>query len=88
MLSSSATSFGLAEETGIPVETLQAVAQSSDPHYKFTDLTHRGYGVVQITKNEVRGEFKAVSDAKDPHGTVSSLAKFVVESGKPELHKV
>src|SRR3954447_1469260 len=87
MLAGSATSFGLPEELGLPSSALQSIAASADPHLVYTELDHRGYGVVTVTKNEVKGEFKAVSDAKSKSGTVSSLAKFTVESGKPELHK-
>src|SRR4051794_13816640 len=88
MLAGSATSFGLPEELGVPSSSLQALAVTANPHYVYTDLDHRGYGVVTVTKNEVRGEFKGVSDAKSASGKISSLAKFTVESGKPELHKV
>jgi alkaline phosphatase D len=87
MLAGSATSFGLPEELGIPSSVLQSIAASSDPHLVYTELDHRGYGVVTVTKNEVQGEFKAVSDAKSKTGTVSSLQKFTVESGTPQLHK-
>jgi alkaline phosphatase D len=88
MLAGSATSFGLPEELGVPSSTLQSLAAANDPHYVYTDLDHRGYGVVTVTKDEVQGEFMGVSDAKSKTGTVSSLAKFKVESGTPELHKV
>ena len=88
LLGGSATSFGLPEEVGIPSSVLEAVRQSADPHTIFADFDHRGYCVVTVTKNELQGEFKSVSSAVEPNGTVSSLAKFTVEAGKPEIHKV
>jgi alkaline phosphatase D len=88
LLGGSATSFGLPEETGIPSSALNGVRQAADPHIVYADFDHRGYCVVTATKNELLGEFKGVSDAKVPNGTVSTLAKFTVESGKPELHQV
>jgi alkaline phosphatase D len=88
LLGGSATSFGLPEELGIPSSVLESLRQSADPHTIYADFDHRGYCVVDVTKSELRAEFKAVSDAKSPSGTVSSLAKFTAESGKPELHKV
>jgi alkaline phosphatase D len=88
LVGGSATSFGLPEELGIPSATLEALRQSADPHVTFADFDHRGYCVVTADKDKLVGEFKAVSDAKVPNGTVSSLAKFQVDSGKPELHKI
>jgi alkaline phosphatase D len=88
LVGGSATSFGLPEELGIPSNVLQSLRQSSDPHVVYADFDHRGYCVVDVTKDALNGEFKGVSDAKVPNGTVSSLAKFRVESGKPELHQV
>jgi phosphodiesterase/alkaline phosphatase D-like protein len=84
----SATSFGLPEELGIPSATLEALRQSADPHVTFADFDHRGYCVVTADKDKLVGEFKAVSDAKVPNGTVSSLAKFQVDSGTPKLQKI
>jgi hypothetical protein len=40
------------------------------------------------TKDRLVGEFKAVSDAKVPNGTVSTLARFQVDSGTPKMNKV
>jgi alkaline phosphatase D len=87
MLAGSATSFGLPEELHVPSSALQAIAASANPHVVYSELDHRGYGVVTVSKNELQGEFKAVSSALDPNGTVSSLARFSVESGTPQLHK-
>src|SRR5215208_3989866 len=87
LVGGSATSFGLPEETGVPSATLDAIRRSADPHMVYADLDHRGYCVVTATKDKLVGEFKAVSDAKVPNGTVSSLAKFQVDSGKRELHQ-
>src|SRR3954453_14793549 len=87
LVGGSATSFGLAEELGLPPELLDSLRKSADPHVIYADFVHRGYCVIEAGKSELKGEFKAVSDAKVPNGTVSSLAKFTVESGKPELHQ-
>jgi alkaline phosphatase D len=88
LVGGSATSFGLPEETGIPSSVLESVRQSSNPHTIYADFDHRGYCVVTVSKNELLGEFKAVSTTQDPHGTVASLAKFKVETGKPAIQKV
>jgi alkaline phosphatase D len=88
LVGGSATSFGLPEELKIPSSTLDSLRKASDPHVVYAEFDHRGYCVVNVTKDELQGEFKAVSTTQEPNGTVSSLAKFKVESGKPELHQV
>jgi alkaline phosphatase D len=88
LVGGSATSFGLPEETGIPSSTLQSLRQASDPHVKYADFDHRGYCVVTADKDKLVGEFKAVSDAKVPNGTMSTIAKFQVDSGKPKLNQL
>jgi alkaline phosphatase D len=88
LVGGSATSLGLPEETGVPSATLDAIRRSADPHMVFADLDHRGYCVVTATKDHLVGEFKAVSDAKVRNGTVSTIAKFQVDSGKPKLNQV
>jgi alkaline phosphatase D len=88
LVGGSATSFGLPEELHIPSSTLDSLRRASDPHVTYAEFDHRGYCVITVDKNKLVGEFKAVSDAKVPNGTVSSLAKFQVDSGTPELHQL
>ena len=88
LLSGSATSFGLPEELGISSSTLETIRQTSDPHIIYAEFDHRGYVVVTAKENELLGEFKVVDDAKKPHGKVSTLAKFKVDSGTPTIHQV
>jgi alkaline phosphatase D len=88
LLAGSATSFGLPEELGIPSSTLDTLRKTADPHVVYAEFDHRGYGIVTVTENELRGEFKAANTTQAPNGTVSSLAKFKVESGTPTLHQV
>jgi alkaline phosphatase D len=88
LVGGSATSFGLPEELKIPSATLDSLRKASDPHVIYAEFDHRGYCVVNVTKNELTGEFKSVSTTQEPNGTVGSLAKFKVESGDPTLHQV
>jgi alkaline phosphatase D len=88
LVGGSATSFGLPEELGIPSATLDSLRQTSDPHVTYAEFDHRGYCVVTADKDKLVGEFKAVSDAKVPNGTVSTLATFQVDSGNPKLQKI
>jgi len=88
LVGGSATSLGLPEETGVPSATLDAIRKSADPHIIYADLDHRGYAVMTATKSKLVTEFKGVSDAKVRNGTVSTLAKFQVNSGTPQLHQI
>jgi alkaline phosphatase D len=88
LVGGSATSFGLPEELKIPSATLDSLRKASDPHVVYAEFDHRGYCVVNVTKTELQGEFKAVSTTQDPNGAVASLAKFKVASGDPTLHQV
>jgi alkaline phosphatase D len=88
LVGGSATSLGLPEELGIPAATLDAARQASDPHVVYAEFEHRGYCVVTATKKELVGEFKAVDTTQQPTSPVSTIAKFKVESGTPELHQV
>jgi hypothetical protein len=54
----------------------------------YAEFDHRGYCVVTADKDKLVGEFKAVSDAKVPNRTVSTLATFQVDSGNPKLRKI
>ncbi len=88
LVGGSLTSFGLPEELGIPAATLDALRRSSDPHVIFADFERRGYCVVHVSKDEVLGEFKAMTTTQTKDGKPFSLAKFVVESGTPQLQQL
>src|SRR5439155_2144022 len=86
LVGGSATSFGLPEELKIPAATLDSLRKASDPHVIYADFEKRGYCVVTAGKDKLVGEFKGVSDAKVPNGSVSTIATFQVDAGKPQLH--
>ncbi len=88
LVGGSVTSLGLPEETGIPAATLEALRQSSDPHVIYAEFERRGYCVVTVKKEELLGEFKAVSTTQQPSSPATSLAKFQVKSGTPKIEKV
>jgi alkaline phosphatase D len=87
LVGGSATSLGLSEETGIPVSTLETIRQAADPHTIYADFEHRGYCVVDVSKDELTGTFKQV-DALHKNKKPKTLAKFAVESGDPTLNQV
>lgn len=54
----------------------------ANPHLKFHDWKHRGYGLAEITPAEWRTEFRAVRSVADPSSEAFTLQRFVVEDGK------
>ncbi len=57
------------------------VAES--PQVRFFDARKRGYALATVRADRLEVDFRAVSDARDPQATVSTLARFAVESGRP-----
>jgi alkaline phosphatase D len=53
-----------------------------NPHIKFFESRKRGYVSVNLTKKKMTAKYQTVSDVKDPKASLSTLATFVVESGK------
>jgi alkaline phosphatase D len=84
----SMTSLGIPEEVGIPGSTLLGLVPENDPHIKFADFDHRGYGVVTAKKDELTCDLKAVSTTFSPHAESLTLARFKVAAGAPELIQV
>jgi alkaline phosphatase D len=87
LVGGSATSLGLPEFLGVPSSSLYPLAGPNDPHIKYVDLDHRGYGVVTATRRDLTGQFKAV-DALNPKSAVQTLASFRVADGVPSLQVV
>lgn len=53
-----------------------------NPHVKFFESRKRGYVGVDLTRKEMLARYQTVSDVIDPNATLSTLARFAVESGK------
>jgi alkaline phosphatase D len=54
----------------------------NNPHIPFRD-NHRGYVRCAVTPELWTSEFRIVSTVKAPEATVSTLATFVIENGRP-----
>ncbi|MDX6582723.1 MAG: alkaline phosphatase [Solirubrobacterales bacterium] len=85
LVGGSATSLGIPEALGVPSSTLKALA-GNDPHIKFFDFDHRGYTVVELSKKEMKADFKIV-DALTPGAKPATVATFQVASGVPQLNQ-
>jgi alkaline phosphatase D len=84
----STTSRGLPEETGIPAPTIQALISALDHHISFTDLTDRGYSVLEVSPSQATCEFKKVQTQSRDGGQASSIAKFVLATGSTTPQQV
>jgi alkaline phosphatase D len=54
-----------------------------NPHVQYFESRRRGYVSVELTAERMTTWLRALSDARDPRATVSTLRSFVVESGRP-----
>jgi alkaline phosphatase D len=76
----SATSLGLPEATGLSPAALQVLA-AANPHIKFYDFVHRGYGVIELGPTEAVCELKRVDALTRGASTPTTIAKFRVPLG-------
>ncbi|MEI9964401.1 MAG: alkaline phosphatase D family protein [Caulobacteraceae bacterium] len=53
-----------------------------NPHVKFFDSRVRGYVSCDLRPDRLETAFRTISDRADPNATVSTLKRFVVESGR------
>jgi alkaline phosphatase D len=67
---------------GVPYDYFQKL-MGDNPHIRFFESRRRGYASVDLTPQRMTTRFRALSDVRDPHATVSTLKTFVVESGRP-----
>ncbi|WP_435878751.1 alkaline phosphatase D family protein [Streptomyces klenkii] len=59
---------------------------AANPHLKYYD-GRRGYVVVTIDPQRVRGDFRTVTKVTTPGAPVATAASFVSEAGAPGLHE-
>jgi alkaline phosphatase D len=79
-----ATEFvGTSVTSGGPPYELLAQALPDNLHVHFFESRHRGYVSVDVRPDRMETRFQVISDRRDPNATLSTLKRFVVESGKP-----
>ena len=69
------------------IATVRA-ALPENPHTKFFDGQYRGYVRCNLTRNAWQSDFRIVSTILDPNASISTLASFVVENGRPGAMRV
>jgi alkaline phosphatase D len=60
----------------------------TNPHFIFANAASRGYGVVELTPQQLTTTLVAVNDATDPSTKAFTLAKFAVEAGRAAIQPV
>lgn len=58
---------------------------ASNPHCLFNNTQLRGYGVAEVTPERTTVALRVVDDVTREDSTVSTLASFVVDRGRPQI---
>ena len=88
LVGGSATSLGLPEFLGVDSSVLEALAAANDPHIKYAEFDSRGYAVIDVSKQKVKAEFKAVDALTKNATATTTIGRFEVDAGDPTLHEV
>ncbi|NGZ07645.1 MAG: alkaline phosphatase [Magnetococcales bacterium] len=56
---------------------------AQNPHCVLVNTERRGYGVVELSATQAVVELRVLEDVRDEESGISTLARFVVEEGKP-----
>jgi alkaline phosphatase D len=77
----SATSAGLPEESGFPVDLFNIFA-STNPHITFSDFLNHGYGLVEVSATGLDCQLKKVQlQTRDNGASASTIASYHVPLG-------
>ena len=74
------SSTGLEKDAGdaTPAAEGAAIAANS-PHMKYAQLSRRGYGVLELSQDELRVTFRSPTTVKQPEAEMETLARFRVD---------
>ena len=65
-----------------------AARLAENPHFVFADGERKGYGVVDITPQQLTTTLRVVDDVTRKDTRIDTLAQFVVQAGKPGVQRV
>jgi alkaline phosphatase D len=60
---------------------------AENPHFIFADSERKGYGVAEFTPGRLTTTLRVVDDVTRKDAGIQTLARFVVEAGRPQLEK-
>jgi len=88
----SVTSLGIPETLGFPpgrdtmtAATLTERLETQNPHIRFNNHAHRGYGVMECRPGELRCAFRGTTTTMRPDAPVMTLAEFRVPRDEVEV---
>ena len=67
-----------------PADNLAGVL-AENPHFVFADNTCKGYGLVDVTPGQLTTTLRVVDDVTRRDTGIETLARFVVQAGRPVL---
>jgi alkaline phosphatase D len=59
------------------------VVLADNPHVRLADGSRRGYVRMEVTRDRLRADLRAVRTVTQPASDVETLASFIVEDGRP-----
>ncbi len=66
-----------------PLAEVLEVAAAAQRQIKYVDGRDHGYVVLDVTRDQMRADFRYVSAVDDPNATIATGASFVIEDEKP-----
>jgi alkaline phosphatase D len=72
----------ITSQSGGTQQQVEAIV-ADNPHVRFVDVTRRGYVRVEVTRERLRADLRAMRGVDQPRADADTLASFVVEDGRP-----
>jgi alkaline phosphatase D len=63
------------------------VRLEENPHFLYAEAVHRGYGMAEFTPGHLEVTLRGVDDVRRKDSGIGTLARFVVEAGRPVVQR-
>jgi alkaline phosphatase D len=60
-------------------------ATALDPNFRFAENRVRGYARADLFPDRCDVAFRGVSNVRDPKATVTDIARFTIDNGRPGI---
>ncbi len=75
----------ITSRAGANAKTTEGLARN--PHFVFADALRKGYGVVELTPQQLSTSLRVVDDVTQKVTRIETLARFVVQAGRPVIER-
>ena len=75
----------ISSHSGGNAKTAQLLVENS--HFIFADRQRNGYGVAEFTKAQLTTTLRVLDDVSRQDSKIETLARFVVQAGRPVLER-